>query len=176
MERLSLARGDDDQFLRFIETVVHPLVVTDEAEARSLVDTINRSLERDGLHLVETDWISDRPVYGAKPASFVRAAPEPTLWDKVDRQAAAMREQLTWAASEEAYQTVGHLGREVMISLAQAVIDPSEAIGDDGRRPSSTDAGRLLEAYIVNTLHGGGNEAPTEGGSGGRSSHQRGSA
>ena len=59
-----------------------------------------------------------------------------------------MREQLTWAASEEAYQTVGHLGREVMISLAQAVIDPSEAIGDDGRRPSSTDAGRLLEAYM----------------------------
>ena len=71
LERLSLARGDDDQFLRFIETVVHPLVVKDEAEARSLVDTINRSLERDGLHLVETDRISDRPVYGAKPATFV---------------------------------------------------------------------------------------------------------
>ena len=70
-----------------------------------------------------------------------------------------MREQLTQAASEEGYQTVGHLGREVMISLAQAVIDPSEAIGDDGRSPSASDAGRLLEAYIAKTLPGGGNEA-----------------
>ena len=159
LERLNLARGADDQFLQFIEAVVHPLVVSDETEARSLVDSINELLERDGLHLVETDRISDRAVYGARPVSFVRAAPEPTLWDKVDRQVAAMREQLNRAASEEAYQAVGHLGREVMISLAQAVIDPSEAIGDDGRRPSSTDAGRLLEAYIAKTLPGGGNEA-----------------
>ena len=134
-------------------------MVSDEAEARTLVDSINQLLERDGLHLVETYRISERVVYGARPVSFVRAAPEPTLWDKVDRQAAAMREQLIWAASEEAYQTVGHLGREVMISLAQAVIDPAEGIGDDGRRPSSTDAGRLLDAYVAKTLPGGGNEA-----------------
>ena len=70
-----------------------------------------------------------------------------------------MRVQLTRAASEEEYQAVGHLGREVMISLAQAVIDPAEAIGEDGKLPSSTDAARLLDAYIGKTLPGGGNEA-----------------
>ena len=70
-----------------------------------------------------------------------------------------MREQLARAASEEEYQAVGHLGREVMISLAQAVIDPAEAIGEDGEPPSSTDAARLLDAYIGQTLSGGGNEA-----------------
>ena len=70
-----------------------------------------------------------------------------------------MRDQLARAESEEGYQSVGHLGREVMISLAQAVIDPAEAIGEDGKAPSDTDAGRLLDVYIGNTLPGKGNEA-----------------
>lgn len=159
LERLRLADGPDDEFVRFIEAVVHPLVVTDEAEALTLVGTINRPLGRDGLHLVETDRISGKPAYSARPVSFVRPAPEPTLWEKVDRQVNAMRGQLARAASEEGYQAVGHLGREVMISLAQAVIEPTDAIGEDGKPPSDTDAGRLLEAYIGKMLAGGGNEA-----------------
>ena len=138
---------------------MHPLVVPDETEALTLVAAINSSLERDGFRLVETDQISGKPAYGAKPVSFVRVALEPTLWEKVDRQVTGMREQLTRAASEEEYQAVGHLGREVMISLAQAVIDPAEAIGEDGKPPSATDAARLLDAYIGKTLSGGGNEA-----------------
>ena len=142
---------------------MHPLVVPDETEALSLVAAINEPLERDGYHLVETDRISGKPVYGAKPASFVRACPDPRLWEKVDRQANAMREQLTLAlsrgAAEEGYQAVGHLGREAMISLAQALIDPAEAIGEDGKLPSATDAVRLLDAYIRRTLPGRGNKA-----------------
>ncbi len=159
LERLNLAGGSDDDFLRFIEALVHPLVVTDETEALTLVAAVNGSLERDGFHLVEIDRISGKPAYGAKPVSFVRAAPEPTSWEKVDRQVAAMREQLTRAASEEGYQAVGHLGREVMITLAQAVIDPAEAIREDGKPPSETDAAQLLDVYIGKTLTGGGNEA-----------------
>ena len=158
LERLRLARGPDDEFLRFLEAVVHPLVVPDESEALALVAAINRSLERDGYHLVEVDRISGKRVYGAKPVNFVRAAPEPTLWEKVDRQVKAMREQVARADSEEEYQAVGHLGREVMISLAQAVIDPSEAIGEDGKFPSTTDATRLLDVYLNKTLSGRGNE------------------
>ena len=42
-----------------------------------------------------------------------------------------------------------------MISLAQAVIDPAEAISEDGKAPSETDAARLLDAYIGKTLAGG---------------------
>ncbi|MCY4365918.1 MAG: hypothetical protein OXE17_06830 [Chloroflexi bacterium] len=163
LERLKLARGPDEEFLRFIEEVVHPLVVPDETEVLSLVAAINGPLGREGYHLVETDRISGKTVYGAKPVTFVRADPDPTPWEKVDRQANAMREQLTLAlshgAAEEGYQVVGHLGREVMISLAQAVIDPSEAIGEDGKRPSETDAVRLLDAYIGRTLPGSGHEA-----------------
>ena len=159
LERLYLSRGPDDEFLRFLEEVVHPLVVTDETEAVDLVIAINGSLKRDGFHLVETDQISGKPTYGARRVSSVRAAPKPTQWEKVDRQVEKMRELLTRAASEEEFQAVGHLGREAMISLAQAVIDPVEAIGEDGQLPSSTDAARLLEAYISKTLSGRGNEA-----------------
>ena len=159
LERLKLRGGPDDDFLRFLEAVVHPLVVPDETEAFDLVAVINRSIERDGFHLAENDRISGKPAYGAKPVSFVRVVPEPTLWEKVDRQVTAMREQLTRATSEEGYQAVGHLGREVMISLAQAVIDPAEAVSEDGKAPSKTDAARLLDAYIGTTLSGGGNEA-----------------
>ena len=46
-----------------------------------------------------------------------------------------------------------------MVSLAQAVIDPTEAVSDDGKTPSKTDAARLLDAYIGKRLSGGGNEA-----------------
>ena len=159
LERLNLARGPDDEFLKFLEEMVHPLVVSDESEALDMVTTINGLLKRDGFHLIVNDRVFGKPIYDAKPVSLVRAAPEPTAWEKVDRQVKALREQLTRAASEEEFQTVGHLGREAMISLAQAVIDPVEAIGEDGKLPSATDAARLLEAYITNTLSGRGNEA-----------------
>lgn len=159
LDRLNLARGPDDEFLKFLEALVHPLVVTDEKDAIDLVAAINGSLKRDGYHLVETDRIFGKPIYGVKPLSFVRPAPEPTHWEKVDRQVTAMRNQLTRAASEEDFQAVGHLGREAMISLAQVVINPAEAVGEDGKLPSSTDAARLLDAYIGKALPGGGNEA-----------------
>ena len=159
LERLYLSGGHDEEFLRFLETVVHPLSVPDETEAITLVAAINGSLKRDGFHLVETHQISGKSAYKAKPVSFVRSAPEPTSWEKVDRQIAAMREQLNRAASVEEYQAVGHLGREVMISLGQAVIDPEEVIGEDGKLPSRTDAARLLDAYIGKALPGRGNGA-----------------
>lgn len=158
LERLSLARDSDERFMRFIEMVAHPLVVPDEAAAFSLVQAVNGHLERDGFHLVETDRISGKPAFGVRTVSFVRPAPEPTLWEKVDRQVASMRDQLRRATSEVEFQAVGHRGREVMISLAQAVIAPGDAAGEDGEPPSRTDAARLLDAYIGKTLPGRGNE------------------
>ena len=57
-ERLRLSDGPDAEFLRFLETVVHPLRVPNESAALNLVADINRSLERDGLRLVEADQVS----------------------------------------------------------------------------------------------------------------------
>ncbi len=157
--RLGLLSESDDVFLRFVETAVHPMVLTDEDDAIDVVSAINRHLSSDGFQLVETERVSGRPVFRAQPFSLLREAREPTSWAKVNRQVASMRNHLLRAESEEDFQTVGHLGREAMISLAQAVIDPQDAATENGDVPSKTDAKRLLEAYVRQALPGKNNEA-----------------
>ena len=50
------------------------------------------------------------------------------------------------------------LGRETLISLAQAVYTPDRHPALDGIPPSNTDAKRMLEAYLAVELAGGTNE------------------
>lgn len=83
---------------------------------------------------------------------------EPTGWERVDRGVDKMRLQLATAHHEEDYQQVGLLAREVMILLAQAVYDRNRHKPIDGIDPSDTDAGRMLESYIVSELGGQLNE------------------
>jgi len=83
---------------------------------------------------------------------------EPTGWERVDRTLDTARGRLESARNEEDFQGVGHLCREVMISLAQAVYDPLTHTTVDGVKPSDTDAGRLLEGYIAHVLKGSSNE------------------
>jgi hypothetical protein len=84
---------------------------------------------------------------------------EPTGWTRVDRGIEAARAKLAVSRNEEDFQTVGLLCRETLISLAQAVYDPSIHEPLDGIKPSGTDAKRMLEAYIGRELSGGSNEA-----------------
>jgi hypothetical protein len=84
---------------------------------------------------------------------------EPTGWDKVDRGLHEARERLSRATVEEQFQAVGLICREVLISLAQTVFDPQLHPTLDGVKASDTDAKRMLEAYIANTLSGSSNEA-----------------
>jgi hypothetical protein len=83
---------------------------------------------------------------------------EPTGWARVDRTANEMRQRLSSASSEEQYQAVGLLGRELLISAAQEVFRPEEHPTLDGVAASKTDARRMLEAYIASTLAGSANE------------------
>lgn len=80
---------------------------------------------------------------------------EPTGWERVDRVMDAARRQLEIAANEEGFQQVGLLCREILISLAQAVYDPNLHPALDDKKPSHTDAKRMLEAYIAHELGGG---------------------
>ena len=84
--------------------------------------------------------------------------PVPTGWTRVDRVVDQIRDDLAHAATEEQFQGVGLLCREVLISLAQAVYDRNQhpPIGDV--EPGATDAKRMLESYIAAELAGGGNE------------------
>lgn len=90
---------------------------------------------------------------GGRPEQF-----EPTGWDRVDRGVTHMRNQLAAATTEEHFQTVGLLCREILISTAQAVFDSSKHPTTDGVMASSTDAKRMLDAYIATELASGANE------------------
>ena len=83
---------------------------------------------------------------------------EPTGWERVDRVVDKIEGQLAASSSEEDYQTVGLLCREVLISLALAVYDPALHRSPDGIPPSETDAKRMLEGYASREFAGGSNE------------------
>lgn len=83
---------------------------------------------------------------------------EPTGWAKVDRCIDEVRRQLERASSEEQFQVVGLLCREMLISLAQTVFDANRHSPADGISPSKTDAKRMLEAYLELELPGSANK------------------
>jgi len=84
---------------------------------------------------------------------------EPTGWNKVDRIVDTIITSLAKATAEEAYQAVGLLCRECLISLAQAVFDTKKHTPTDGVQASDTDAYRMLEAYFCAEFPGSENEA-----------------
>jgi len=82
----------------------------------------------------------------------------PTGWTRVDRNIGEMRSRLAQAKTEEQFQAVGLLCRETMISLAQTVYNPEAHPSPDGVVPTSTDAKRMLDAYLAAKLPGKTNE------------------
>jgi hypothetical protein len=83
---------------------------------------------------------------------------EPTGWDRVDRALSKARTIFESAREEEDFQTVGLLCREILISLGQAVYDPDQHPSLDDVAPSSSDAKRMLEAFIAAVVPGEPNE------------------
>ncbi len=84
---------------------------------------------------------------------------EPTGWTRVDRVVDQLIAKLPAAEKEEEFQTIGLLCREALISLAQAVYKPGVHKTSDGVEPSSTDANRMLDAYLSTEYAGQSNEA-----------------
>lgn len=156
--RFDLLRCQDAGFLRFLSETVHPVVRPNTDDACGLVEKFNEHLGRDGWKLIQQREISGKPVFAPQPTSGgPELFDEPTGWPKVDRQLSEVRLRLSDATSEERYQAVGHLCRETLISLAQAVYVRERHLPVDGVHPSCTDAKRMLEAYIAVELHGGTN-------------------
>ena len=83
--------------------------------------------------------------------------PEPTGWPRIDRTLGDARARLESASTEEQFQTVGLLCREVLISLAQTVFDPTRHPSLDNVTASKTDAKRMLDRYLAVELAGGSN-------------------
>lgn len=156
--RFRLFTAPDDEFLRFLCETVHPVVRHHEA-ARKLVAEYNQRLAADDWKIVEVARLARKPIYGAtRIRGREQVLAEPTGWQKVDRQVQGVRSSLDGANSEEDFQTVGLLCREVLISLAQEVFKPEEHPTLDGVVPSDTDADRMLQAFFSAELKGGANE------------------
>ena len=87
---------------------------------------------------------------------------EPTGWGRVDRTLHEVRRRLESASTEDQFQSVGHLCREALISLAQVVYDPNRhpPIGGDTEIVSKTDAKRMLDRYIAKEVGGASSENP----------------
>ena len=81
--------------------------------------------------------------------------PEPTGWPRIDRTLGDARTRLESASTEEQFQTVGLLCREVLITLAQTVFDPDRHPPIDDVKVSKTDAKRMLDRYLSVELAGG---------------------
>jgi hypothetical protein len=157
--RFNLLWAPDEEFLRFLCETVHPVVRPDSNVVRELIIAYNQELAADGWSLVEAKQISGKPVYAPqKIGQRVQVFDEPTGWRKVDRQLQEVRLRLDTARSEEQYQTVGLLCREVLITTAQEVYDPQRHPHQGDVPPSETDAARMLEAFFSAELVGSSNE------------------
>ena len=74
--------------------------------------------------------------------------------NRTRRAADNMNARLAAAQSEEDFQSVGHLAREVCISVAQVVYHSEKHSTDDDVKPCSTDAKPKLSAYVGVELAG----------------------
>lgn len=157
--RFNLLHASDQEFLSFLCETVHPVVRPNTAEALSLVEAYNNELAADGWSLVEGKRISGRPVFVPQRLGHrTEVFSEPTGSQKVDRQLQEVRLRLDTAGTEEQYQAVGLLCREVLITVAQEVYDPRWHASPDDVAPSDTDAARMLEAFFGVELKGSPND------------------
>ena len=157
--RFGLMYAADELFLAFLCETVHPVVRPAAEAARQMASVYNERLRADGWRLVEAGLISDHPVFRAMPSDAREEVfAQPTGWQKVDRQLQEARLRLETATSEEQYQAVGLLCREALISVSEAVFDPSRHPTIDGIDASTTDAKRRLEAIFEKELNGSANE------------------
>jgi hypothetical protein len=156
--RFNLLHGPDEDFLRFLCETVHPAVRQNAEEAQQLVSIYNEQLRHDGWEIFQKGEISGRPLFAVRKASdVVEIFDEITGWPKVDRQMDEIKLRLFEARNDVQFQSVGHLCREVLISVAQAVYDRQRHPPQNGIEPSRADAKRMLDAFFAVELPGPGN-------------------
>lgn len=82
----------------------------------------------------------------------------PSWDDRIQRTLEKAKQKLSVAKDEEDFQSVGLFCREVIISVGQAVYEPSRHPPLDATVPSETDAKRQLDAYFAFELAGDAHE------------------
>ncbi len=131
-------------------------------ETPDAVAVLLQGLERDGLiasHEYSTGALVQITTSGWEQLEGERRFPQArfreTGWARVDRTVSEIRNRLGAAETEEQCQSIGHLCREALISLAQAVV--AEASRPEG--VSDTDANGLLAYFLETEMRGSSHEA-----------------
>lgn len=86
---------------------------------------------------------------GTEEPEIISVTVDLTDWERIERSVQEIKTRKSEAKTEEQCQVVGHLCRETIITLAQAVFDPEKHPVLDKTKVSKTDAKRMLEAYIA---------------------------
>lgn len=64
--RINLLHCDDDTYLKFLSTTLHPIVRTNQEEVAKLLEIYNKHLNADGFEISQTDEISGKPVFNGR--------------------------------------------------------------------------------------------------------------
>jgi len=67
---LDLLGCNDETFLKFLETCLHPVVLPDDKQVSETLLEFNKALAPDGYELIVSSYISGRPVYTAAHKSW----------------------------------------------------------------------------------------------------------
>ncbi|POH64408.1 hypothetical protein C3B61_13250 [Cryobacterium zongtaii] len=94
--RFNVLHSDDDEFLRLLAEMLHPIVRPDEAEVSELLTEFNGMLQIDGFALYAKDWISGHAVYGWKRTdAFHGSSPELRLHERPLTDPVVLQQHLT---------------------------------------------------------------------------------
>ena len=112
--------------------------------------------EAGGTYVKSVSYSIDRESLGER---FALLYADPIGWSRVDRTMDRIRGLLTTAATEEQFNEVGLLCREGLISLAEAVFEPSKhpPLPNDNTDVSRTDVKRMVGRYVASEYPGSSN-------------------
>lgn len=71
--RINLLHCDDEIYLKFLATTIHPRVRTSAEEVAKLSEIFNRHLYADGFEIAQTDEISGQPVFTGRQKAIGQA-------------------------------------------------------------------------------------------------------
>ena len=71
--RINFLHCDDETYLKFLSTTVHPRVRTKAEEVSKLIEIYNKYLDADGFEIAQTDEISGNPVFSGRQKAIGQA-------------------------------------------------------------------------------------------------------
>jgi len=118
-ERINLNRCSDEEYLRFLCEMLHPVVRSDIEETHKLLNIINNELKKDGYELYSKDTISGCSIYDArKKSSSIILSKKDILIQKLSTE--YIKQQIT--VMENSIETSPHIAIGLSKELIETVL------------------------------------------------------